>query len=76
MGGLNRFLSEEQINTLSSVGIHKIAAALENLNTGSDIEEIDLEATAYLLGRKVYEKRASRSKIASGLAALRNLRGE
>jgi hypothetical protein len=70
---INKLMKKEALDKIRAVGLHKLAAArlkLENIDVG---DELDLQKTAYVLGRKLREKNAVANRVISGLIAMREL---
>lgn len=73
---LDKFMNPDAARKLRDGSLHKVAAVMAK-NAGTPVgDEVTLESTAFLIGKKAYVKKASLRKIKAGLFAYNDLTGE
>lgn len=67
---MTRFLSQRTLAVIQQQGLHKVAAAM------NDVEVFNIKEAARIVGTKAYIQRQETKKIAAGIEALAALHGE
>jgi hypothetical protein len=72
---LNKLISPELVERIQGAGLHKLAAAVHEVETGREVPggEFTMPVAIQVLGERIFEKRATYQHIAKGLAAYRSL---